>query len=243
MIIDERYIRKNTGRKIYACKSCNSTFDEIGDNDAIIALSQKFGAGRGDHTFFSPPGGLYIVTRENGLAIDAHTLTPAVGLAVHDAIKAVTGRDTQLKWVNDVMYNDKKVAGILVRSPRRGEYLIGVGINYFTDAKVLEKAGLTSAGTLNADISTASRFCAELLLRIHRAAIENFDFTRYNELCRTVGKNVTFTRDGIKVGGYAESVERDGSLIVRIGSATVAVDAGEVSIVRESDSESTDLKA
>ena len=47
-----------------------------------------------------------------------------------------------------------------------------------------------------------------------------------------VGKNVTFIHNGINVQGFAESVAPDGSLIVRIGNATVAVDAGEVSIVR-----------
>ena len=233
MIINKRHIQTATGYKVKVCKSCKSTFDKIGGNDVIIALSQKNGAGRGEHTFFSPPGGLYIVQRERNV-IDPHTLTPAIGLAVHDAVKAVTGRDTQLKWVNDVIYNDKKIAGILVRSPRPGEYLIGVGVNYFTDVRAFEKVGLFDAGSLGADVTTASAFCAELISRIRLAARESFNYHKYTALCRTIGKNISFVRDGVNLEGYAESIERDGSLIVRIGSATVAVDAGEVSIVRES---------
>ena len=237
MLIDQRYIKKATGLKILSVRSCRSTFDELENNDVIIAQAQACGEGRGDHKFFSPPGGLYIVMREVGLNINAHTLTPAVGLAAHDAIKSVLNIDTTLKWVNDVMFGGKKAGGILVKCPRRGEYLIGIGINYATDQKDLVNAGLNDATTLKANECRATEFCVELIKRIHAASLMPFDYKRYNELCDTVNKTVSFMRGDIKVQGRAESVERDGSLIVRIGMATVAVDAGEVSLVREAQSE------
>lgn len=237
MVIDQRYIKKYTGLKVLSVRSCKSTFAEIGKNDVIIAQSQTYGEGRGDHKFFSPPGGIYIVMREVGLNINAHTLTPAVGLAAHDAIKSVTNIDTALKWVNDIMYNGKKAGGILVKCPRRGEYLIGIGVNYATDQKDLELAGITDGITLRANECRATEFCAELIKRIHTATLVGFDHKRYNALCETVGKTVSFMRGDVRVQGYAESVENDGSLIVRIGMATVAVDAGEVSLIREAKTE------
>ncbi|MCM1368437.1 MAG: biotin--[acetyl-CoA-carboxylase] ligase [Roseburia sp.] len=233
MKIDERVLRKQTGLKVSVFDECDSTFDEIGDLDAIIALSQKNGKGRGDHQFFSPRGGIYIVMRVNGLHIDAHTLAPRVGLAAHDAIKTVLGIDTRLKWINDIMLNGKKIAGILCKCPRRGEYLIGIGVNYATNEAELLAAGLQGAGALCAPSEKATEFTAQLLKRIRRAAIEDFDAARYNALCVTVGKTVSFMHNGISVRGYAEAVENDGTLLVRIGTATVAVDAGEVSVVRE----------
>lgn len=237
MTLDAKYIRKVTGFRTLCVKSCGSTFDELGTYDAIIARSQKHGAGRGDHTFHSPLGGVYVVMRESSLAVDPHTLTPSVGLAVHDTIKSVLGIDTRLKWVNDVMTIDgKKVCGILCRSPRRGEYLIGMGINYATTKFALENAGLDNAATLNAPEDKVNLFCAELIKRTHLAALSTFDHARYNALCNTVGKDVSFVQNGIKVQGHAERVETDGTLIVRIGMATLAVDAGEVSIIREEQS-------
>lgn len=233
MTVDEKTLRKATGLNLSVLDECVSTFDAIGDLDAIVALSQKSGEGRGDHTFFSPRGGIYVVMRAMGLHIDAHTLAPSVGLAAHDAIKSVLGMETRLKWVNDVMYGGKKIAGILCKCPRRGEYLIGIGVNYATDEAELFSAGLPDAGTLAAPPQKATEFTAVLLKAIRRAAVSIFDAARYNALCVTVGKNVSFIHNGMTVRGYAEAVERDGSLIVRIGSATVAVDAGEVSIVRE----------
>ena len=70
MVINEKFIREFTGLKVSVRERCSSTFDEIGNNDVIVALSQERGAGRGDHKFFSPEGGVYIVMRALGLHID-----------------------------------------------------------------------------------------------------------------------------------------------------------------------------
>lgn len=234
MELNEKFIRMHTGRNIKIVQSCVSTFDEIGKFDAIIAQSQQNGIGRGDHTFFSPPGGLYIVMRLQGVYIDPHTLTPAVGLAVHDTISAILGIETKVKWVNDIYYNEKKVAGILCKSPRKAEYLVGIGINYATDKKYFINNGLEDiAASLDAPESRATAFVTGLINQVRRAAIATFDSERYGKLCINVGKTVGFIYNGTRVKGYAERIDADGSLIVRIGNATVSVDAGEVSIIRE----------
>lgn len=236
MILNEKFIAQHTGLNVKVLETCRSTFDEIGKYDAIIAKKQTEGVGRGDHSFYCPDGGLYIVMRVQGVFINPHTLTPAVGLAVHDTISTLLGLDTQIKWVNDVMFNYQKVAGILVKCVRKAEYLVGVGINYSTDPEELEKAGLGDEATsLRAPESRATAFVTGLLRQIRRAAIATFDYERYSRRCINVGKTVGFTYNGVYVEGFAESVSPDGSLIVRIGNATVAVDAGEVSILRNID--------
>ena len=230
----EKYVRLQTGLDIKIVDSCVSTFDEIEDHDAIIAFSQQQGKGRGEHSFFCPKGGIYIVLRVVGMHVDPHTLTPAVGLAVHDTVLSVLGLDTRLKWVNDVIYNGKKVAGILCKSPRKAEYLIGIGINYSTDPAVFDEHGLGEiAGSLCATPARSAEFIAGLLNSVKRAALSPFDFERYGTLCATIGNNVSFKYNGTDIKGFAESIAPDGSLTVRIGTATVSVDAGEVSIIRE----------
>ena len=233
MVLYEKFIRLHTGKNIKIVPSCVSTFDEIGKYDVIIAGSQQNGVGRGNRKFYSPVGGLYIVMRAQGVYIDPHTLTPAVGLAVHDTIRAILGIETDLKWVNDIYYKGKKAVGILCKSPRKAEYLIGMGINYAIADAELEKAGLgDTAISLNAPESRATAFVTGLINQVRHSTIAAFDHVRYGKLCMNVGKNVTFIHNGINVQGFAESVAPDGSLIVRIGNATVAVDAGEVSIIR-----------
>ncbi len=233
MILNEKFIKLHTGRNIKIVDSCVSTFDEIGKYDVIIAQSQEKGVGRGDHTFASPRGGLYIVMRLMGVYIDPHTLTPAVGLALHDTIYTMLGLKTDLKWVNDIFFNGKKAAGILCKCPRKAEYLVGIGINYATDKKEFEKAGLSDVAiSLDAPESRASAFVTGLINQIRRASIATFDNEKYSKFCINVGKMVEFDYSGTRVRGFAEKVDADGSLIVRIGNATVAVDAGEVSIIR-----------
>lgn len=233
MFLDKKHIRRHTGLNVNIVDSCISTFDEIGAYDAIIAMRQTNGVGRGDHTFFCPDGGLYIVMRLQGVYINPHTLTPAVALATRDTIKAVLGLDTRIKWVNDIYYHGKKAVGILCKSVRKAEYLVGLGINYATSPKEFEKAGLGDiAISLEAPETKATAFVTGLLNMIKRASIATFDSERYGKLCMNIGKDVEFIHDGMTVRGFAEKIDDDGSLIVRIGSATVAVDSGEVSIVR-----------
>lgn len=236
MILNEKFIRMHTGLNVNVVDCCASTFDEIGKFDAIVAQRQKNGIGRGDHTFFCPDGGLYIVMRVQGVYIDPHTLTPAVGLAVHDTIQALLGVQTKIKWVNDILYKDKKAGGILCKCVRKAEYLVGIGVNYATDPKEFEKAGLGDiAISLCAPQSRASAFVTGLLRMIKRATIATFDHQKYSKLCVNIGKNVEFKHNGVTVRGFAERIDADGSLIVRIGNATVAVDAGEVSILHNVD--------
>lgn len=236
MILNEKFIKLHTGRNVKIVDTCVSTFDEIGKFDAIIAKSQTNGIGRGNHTFASPPGGLYIVMRLMGVYIDRHTLTPAVGLAVHDTIYTMLGLQTDVKWVNDILYKNKKAVGILCKCPRKAEYLVGIGINYSTPQAELDKAGLGDiAISLDAPESRASAFVTGLINQVRRATIATFDNERYSKLCVNVGNTVEFYYNGTRVRGFAEKVDADGSLIVRIGNATVAVDAGEVSIIRKVD--------
>ena len=153
---------------------------------------------------------------------------------MHDTVQAVLGLNTQIKWVNDIYYKGKKAVGILCKTVRKAEYLIGIGINYCTDPNELIKAGLGDiAISLQAPTARASEFVAGLLRTVKRATIASFDSERYARLCINIGKDVEFVHNGVKVRGFAESIGGDGSLIVRIGNATVAVDAGEVSIIRE----------
>lgn len=234
MELNEKFIRMHSKMNVKIVSSCANTFDEIGKHDAIVALRQTNGVGRGDHTFACPAGGLYIVMHAQGLFINPRTLTPAVGLAVHDAIRVILGRKTEIKWVNDLLYNGKKVVGILCKSPRKADYLIGIGINYNTHPDEFVKAGIADVATsLDAPEFRVNAFVAGLLNCVRRATIASFDFERYGKLCVNVGKNVEFTHNGVRVRGFAERIDEDGALIVRIGAATVSVDAGEVSIIRE----------
>lgn len=81
---------------------------------------------------------------------DVKPYTLMVASSIVKAISRLTGIETEIKWVNDIYYNGKKIAGILteaISSVETGlitDVIIGVGINFhITDfpADISEKAG------------------------------------------------------------------------------------------------------
>ncbi|MDP3029220.1 MAG: biotin--[acetyl-CoA-carboxylase] ligase [Deltaproteobacteria bacterium] len=104
----------------------------------VIAESQTKGRGRLDRTWHSPPGaGLYfsIVLRPQLDPSDLPKITLLAGIAVAESIEETTGLHPLIKWPNDLLLADKKVAGILtelygdITSPY---VILGIGINVHT---------------------------------------------------------------------------------------------------------------
>lgn len=101
-----------------------------------VAEEQTEGRGRGDHTWHSEPyTGIYVSTllRPQLSAADGLWLSLATGLAVQRAIDNVTGLVTDIRWPNDLLFDGKKVGGILVEMNAEASSIrhavIGIGIN------------------------------------------------------------------------------------------------------------------
>ena len=135
---------KNADIDIYdVLDSTNDKAKEFGlelNEKIIIANKQTKGRGRRGRSFYSPEGtGIYLsfLLYPNQSVIKAISLTCMMAECVRRSIKEVTDLDTSIKWVNDIYYNDKKIAGILtegITSIEDGslEYvIIGVGINLY----------------------------------------------------------------------------------------------------------------
>ena len=91
----------------------------------VLAEEQRAGMGRHGHTWHSEAGsGIYCSL----VVAPAAVLTLALGLAAQDAIAKSTGIACDLRWPNDVMIADRKVAGILVQLSD-AKAIAGIGIN------------------------------------------------------------------------------------------------------------------
>ena len=82
------------------------------------------------------------------------TLFPiAAAVSLADAIHETLGADTRLKWPNDLLMNDKKVAGIItdavLDSKGLGQVVLGVGINYNLDVDEIKKSTKRDVAVLN----------------------------------------------------------------------------------------------
>lgn len=106
------------------------------EGTVVIADSQTQGKGRLRRQWFSPPGAnLYVsvVLRPALTAAAAAPLTIMAGVAVAAALSSFCLTPLQLKWPNDVLLNQRKVAGILMEMKTRGKgvqfVVLGVGVN------------------------------------------------------------------------------------------------------------------
>lgn len=102
----------------------------------FLAEEQKAGRGRGGHVWHSERGtGIYcsFLLRPPMSPADVLWLSLTAGVAVQDAVREVTGLQTDIRWPNDLLLNDKKFAGILTEmsseAARVQHAVIGIGIN------------------------------------------------------------------------------------------------------------------
>jgi BirA family biotin operon repressor/biotin-[acetyl-CoA-carboxylase] ligase len=164
------------------------------------------------------------------------------GLAVADAVRRTTGVEATLKWPNDVLVGERKLAGILVeRIAPAGRPVAVVGIGLNVHQTVLPVAGATSLALEGSAADPADLLHAVL----ERLAAELSDWRAaagdparllpaYTRACSTLGRRVTVHLPGDRtLSGLAESIDAMGRLVV-VGEAgeRAAVGAGDVVHVR-----------
>ena len=128
----------------------------------VLAEGQTLGRGRLGRWFFSPKGqGLYmsLVIRPDFDTGKSLLLTTAASVAVCRAIKKVCGAETQIKWVNDIFYEGRKICGILTEAISNFEngridaVIIGIGINCSIKKEDMPEELRGTAGSLSGNIS------------------------------------------------------------------------------------------
>lgn len=211
--------------------------DGFAGDALLVAHSQTAGRGRMGRSFYSPAQtGAYfsILHTLNTPLCDAVAITSAASVAVMRVIRTLTGIQTQIKWVNDLYYNDKKVCGILTEAVSAGEsahVIVGIGINLDTADFPEELTGI--AGSLDAHIDTT-----ELIARIYREVnlyLNAPDSREWLDDYRThscvIGRRVTWIEGENARFGVAESIDEDGGLLVRDDKNNlIRLHTGEISL-------------
>ena len=103
----------------------------------IIANQQTAGRGRLGRSFYSPKDGLYmsVIIRPDFDISRSGLITVAAAAAASRAIDEICGCRTEIKWVNDIYLNDRKISGILTEaatdfeSGKIDSLIVGIGIN------------------------------------------------------------------------------------------------------------------
>ncbi|MDE5671208.1 MAG: biotin--[acetyl-CoA-carboxylase] ligase [Eubacterium sp.] len=209
-------------------------------NGTLLVTAEKQTAGRGRQgkTFYSPPHtGIYmsLIVHPNTMLQNAVTATTAAAVAVCRAIERLTDIRPQIKWVNDVYVNDKKICGILTEAVSDFELgivtsvIVGIGINIKTNDFPDE---VERAGSLNADIKRADLIgtVADELLDIIGGNCSDFiDYYRSHSMI--IGKQINYIENGVVTPATALSIDEAGGLVVKTENGTEkTLKSGEISI-------------
>jgi BirA family biotin operon repressor/biotin-[acetyl-CoA-carboxylase] ligase len=188
----------------------------------VVADHQTAGRGRRGRTWEAAPGGALLVSlllrpEARVAPVDRRWLvTAAVALAAADACRP---RRVTIKWPNDLLLGDRKVAGILAQADA-GAVVVGIGINV--------SWAPPGAACLGAGVDR-ERLLAALLVNLEGwyGRWDDVDLA-YRRRCTTLGRPVRAELAGRTVEGRAEALAADGALLVATPAGPVAVAAADV---------------
>lgn len=217
----------------------------------LIAEHQTAGRGRNGRRWFGAPRAqvaMSVGVDAAGVPSDTWGWLPlAAGVAVVDAVAAVTNTDAGLKWPNDVLAGGGKLAGILseVASPRP-LIVVGIGLNVTLRADEADDPVATSLLQLGVEAPDRDRLVVRLLLELSsrisgwRAAggSDAGLMSDYRARSLTIGSRVRAVLPGDReILGVARSVDEQGRLLIESEGQTIAVSAGDVVHLRGSPGE------
>jgi BirA family biotin operon repressor/biotin-[acetyl-CoA-carboxylase] ligase len=216
----------------------------------LLAEHQTAGRGRLDRSWSTPPRAgitMSALVRPDTVDVVRWPWLPLLaGLAVAAAVRKETSVPVGLKWPNDVVVADRKLAGLLVE---RVESLsatpaavIGVGLNVSTTKEELPVPTATSLRLEGAD-TTDRTVLVKAVLRTLAGMLQSWQrnggdpshglHASYVEACTTIGRQVeVHLPPGEVVTGHALGVDDYGRLLIRTSSGIRAIGAGDVVHVR-----------
>lgn len=208
-------------------------------NTLYLSTCQTAGRGRFQRPYYSPSqGGIYMSlhTQPNLPYEKLPSYTLLVAAAVYKAIKNLTMIEVDIKWVNDIYFKKKKIAGILTEAMTSVEtglvtdVIIGLGINFAIEAfpeDLKEKAG--SLFMPPAPI-TRNELISEIWRCFYQTAPEELLYL-YKEHSLVLGREVSFIQDQTKKKGVAKDISDKGQLLIQLDDQTeIWLNSGEISL-------------
>lgn len=229
------------GKPYLYVRECGSTQELLRDaalpeGAVAVAEHQTTGRGRLGRRWEDAPGSsllFSVLLRPQRDEVPQLSLVAA--LATAEAIEAVAGLETQVKWPNDVLVDGRKVAGILLERVERA-VVAGIGVNVGQEAGDLPAGTRTPAGSLRAASGRShdrGHLLAELLRRLEDGYAawgeQGLDAIRLGIAARNALSGAEVAVGGIR--GVAAGIAPGGGLeIVLPSGETAVVESGEVEV-------------
>ena len=247
--ISDNLETKFVGQKIIYYPSLTSTMEVArreaqqgaAGGTAIVADEQTAGRGRMKRVWLSPKGGIALSVILYPKVVYLPSLIMLASLAVVHSIDAVTGLKPRIKWPNDILIGDRKVCGILIESKVRRDMvdyaIIGIGLNVnlrLADFPEILPVATSLSDELGREVSRLD-VIRRLLVEMERLYLSLLAggsiYEEWRDRLVTLGRRVKVTWGKTRYEGIAESVARDGSLLLRHADGRVTnIVAGDVTL-------------
>ena len=213
---------------------------------ACLAERQTSGRGRYGRQWISPYGTniyLSILWRYPLSPADLGGLSLASGVATLRALHRAGLEGVGLKWPNDLLWNGKKLAGLLLEvageSSGPSHVVVGVGLNTYLDSTIAEEVDQPWIDLARipggADISR-NRLIGLVLDSLIKT-LKSYQLTRlepyideWKDFDLYYGKEVTLQSGSKKISGVHQGIDPNGALLLGLNHGTKAFHAGEVSL-------------
>lgn len=211
------------------------------DGTLVWAKEQTDGRGRRGRKWHSPPGNLYcsLIMRPDVALAKAAELSFVAGLAVFDALGSVgePGHRVHLKWPNDVLLNDRKVAGLLLETETGGGEIpdwvilgLGVNVGVFPGETDFPATSFRAEQWPATVVDCLESFCRHFMLWSSKWLDEGFDPIRKNWLrrCHGLGEEIEVHLDNETLRGVFTDLDEDGALVLKTADGERRITAGDV---------------
>ncbi|MGY3742870.1 biotin--[acetyl-CoA-carboxylase] ligase [Leuconostoc inhae] len=207
----------------------------------IVANQQIGGRGRLGRTFVSPSDtGLYIsfaLPLPLGTSVVPGLLTTGTAVAVSRAIKQTIGIELDFKWVNDLLFENRKVGGILTEavmdfeSQQVSAIIVGIGLNlrqpYNLDATLENKVGgMVEHLTVSRNVIVAALL--DEFVKLYAEYTDGSFLTAYRQRNIVINQTVTLKYGKEIVTGIVKEIDDQGQLLVDTGDDIRTINSGEV---------------
>ena len=206
-------------------------------HDPLVVLAdvQTRGRGRRENRWFSPAGqGVLMSVLLPNRNLPDDSLTLSVALACAEALERLTQREFQLKWPNDVLFDHKKAAGILIETrphrddPQAVDVVIGIGVNVLQKPEDFPTS--IAGNAISLDMINPGNFdrlavIDALLDELEKYCLASLDLEslveKWRSRCTMLGQMVRVNCGGVILEGRVADVDPMYGLVLRDGAGAI----------------------
>lgn len=240
---------KYQGAKIYVYEQIDSTNNQAkklaASEDGILIVTaneQTSGRGRRGRSFSSPSEGIYmsLVLKPDIKIDEIYFMTILTVVAVHRVLTRLTGQKIDIKWVNDLYLNGKKICGILtelvsdMETMEVSHVVAGIGINVNNGLESHPKDLKDKIGILEIGSTDRNRIIGEIaseLIAITESYEKQAIIDEYKTFQMLFGKEVQYTQNEEVKTALVKDINLDGGLVVIENGVEKILNSGEVSVI------------